>query len=128
MSLQDKYRAVLDLGTKYGVQDGYVEETDGLLRIGGTTQTQFEKDSMWDEIKAIGGDEPNDIEADIKVAQMEYYHKHTVVKGDTLGGIAKHYFKGDVMKYKQIFEANTDILKSPDVIHPGQELTIPFIS
>jgi nucleoid-associated protein YgaU len=29
------------------------------------------------------------------------------------------------MKYKQIFAANSDILKNPDIIHPGQELIIP---
>ena len=128
MSLQDKYRAVLDLGLEFEAQDGYVEESEGLLRVGGTVQTQFEKDTMWDKIKEIGGEEPNDIEADIKVSQTDYYHKHTVAKGETLGGIAKKYFKGNVMKYKDIFEANTDILKNPDVIHPGQELTIPFVS
>lgn len=29
------------------------------------------------------------------------------------------------MKYNAIFEANKDILKNPDTIHPGQELVIP---
>jgi nucleoid-associated protein YgaU len=29
------------------------------------------------------------------------------------------------MKYKQIFEANTGLLKNPDVIHPDQVLVIP---
>ena len=29
------------------------------------------------------------------------------------------------MKYTAIFEANTNILKSPDVIQPNQELVIP---
>ncbi|MDA8592280.1 LysM peptidoglycan-binding domain-containing protein, partial [Flavobacteriaceae bacterium] len=36
----------------------------------------------------------------------------------------KHYY-GDPMKYKQIFQANTNILKNPDLIHPNQELVIP---
>ena len=44
--------------------------------------------------------------------------------GETLGRIAKHYY-GDAMKYKQIFTANSDILKNPDLIHPNQELIIP---
>ena len=127
MSLQDKYRPVLDLGLEYEVQDGYVEEVDGVLRIGGTTQTQFHKDRMWDKIKEIGGEEATDIEADIKVAQTEYYHKHIVVSGDTLGKISKSYY-GDPMKYMTIFEANQDILDNPDLIHVDQELTIPFLS
>jgi nucleoid-associated protein YgaU len=29
------------------------------------------------------------------------------------------------MKYKEIFTANTHILKDPNLIHPGQELVIP---
>ena len=49
---------------------------------------------------------------------------HTVVSGDTLGKIAKHYY-GNAGKYTAIFEANKDILNNPDVIHPDQELKIP---
>lgn len=29
------------------------------------------------------------------------------------------------MKYKQIFQANTNILSNPDLIHPDQVLVIP---
>jgi len=29
------------------------------------------------------------------------------------------------MKYKEIFAANRNILKNPDLIHPDQELVIP---
>jgi nucleoid-associated protein YgaU len=32
---------------------------------------------------------------------------------------------GDANKWKKIFEANTDKLKNPDLIHPGQVLRIP---
>ncbi|MEE2801011.1 MAG: LysM peptidoglycan-binding domain-containing protein, partial [Bacteroidota bacterium] len=49
---------------------------------------------------------------------------HTVESGESLSKIAKHYY-GDPMKYHQIFAANDDVLKNPDVIHPGQELKIP---
>jgi nucleoid-associated protein YgaU len=126
MSLQDKYRPVLDLGTEFEVKDGFVNELDGVLSIGGTTQTQYQKDRMWDKIKEIGGETPTDLKADIKVENTDYYHKHTVKGGDSLSKIAKHYY-GDAMKYPQIFEANKDILKNPDVIHPDQVLTIPFV-
>ncbi|GJM32129.1 MAG: hypothetical protein DHS20C18_11300 [Saprospiraceae bacterium] len=125
MSLQDKYRAVLDLGLEYEAKDGYVEELDGFLKLGGTVETQYQKDQMWDKIKEIAGDNPSDLEADIKVSNTEYYHKHTVAKGETLGKIAKHYYD-DAMKYKAIFAANTDILKDPNLIYPDQVLTIPF--
>lgn len=127
MTIKDKYQPVLDLGEEFGIQDGYVEEVDGLLKIGGVAGSQFYKDRLWDKIKEIGGEEPNDIQADIKVAQTDYYHKHVVQKGDTLGKIAKSYY-GNPMKYTAIFEANTDILKDPNMIYPDQELTIPFVS
>ena len=28
-------------------------------------------------------------------------------------------------RYMQIFQANTNVLKDPNVIHPGQKLVIP---
>lgn len=124
MSLQDKYRPVLNLGEELNIQDGYVEEADGKLRMGGTAENQYHKNLLWDKIKEIGGDNPSDLMADIKVAHTDYYAKHTVKSGDTLGKIAKHYY-GDAGKYMHIFNANTDQLKNPDLIHPDQVLTIP---
>jgi nucleoid-associated protein YgaU len=119
-----KYQDVLDLGEQLDIQDGKVEETNGQLKVWGTAATQYEKNLLWDKIKEIGGDEPSDIMADIKVADESVYARHTVKSGETLGKIAKHYY-GDAMKYKEIFEANTNILKNPDLIHPDQELVIP---
>jgi len=49
---------------------------------------------------------------------------YTVEKGDTLSKIAKHHY-GDANKWRKIFDANTDILKDPDRIFPGQVLKIP---
>ena len=124
MSLQDKYRPVLNLGEELGIQDGFVEETDGRLKIGGTAANKYHKNLLWDKIKEVGGESPSDLMADIKVANTDYFAKHTVKSGDSLSKIAKHYY-GDAMKYMHIFNANTDILKDPNVIHPDQELTIP---
>jgi nucleoid-associated protein YgaU len=126
MSVRTKYEDVLKLGEELGVKDGFVEETEGKLKIGGTAKTQFCKDQMWDKIKEIGGENADDIMADINVENTDYYTKHTVASGESLSLIAKKYFK-DPMKYTAIFEANKDILKNPDVIHPGQELTIPMV-
>ncbi len=49
---------------------------------------------------------------------------YTVRKGDTLGGIAKR-FLGNPAKYNDIFEANRDVLSSPDRIDVGMTLRIP---
>ena len=49
---------------------------------------------------------------------------YTVVAGDNLSKIAKRFY-GDANQWKRIFEANRDIIKNPDLIHPGQTLKIP---
>lgn len=122
--LTQKYQNVLDLGQKLQIKEGDVQELDGRLKVSGIANTQYEKDMLWNEIKKSGGDAPTDIEADIKVADTSKYHTHTVVKGDTLGAIAKHYYDS-ASKYPKIFEANRDILDDPNKIRPGQALTIP---
>ena len=126
MSLQDKYRSILNLGEELGIQNGSVIEEGGVLKVRGVARDQYAKNQLWDKIKAIGGDNPSDLIADVTVANSDYYTKHTVAKGESLSLIAKHYFK-DPMKYKQIFEANKNILSNPDLIHPGQELIIPNV-
>ena len=49
---------------------------------------------------------------------------YTVVKGDSLSKIAKREY-GDANKWRTIYEANRDLIKDPDLIYPGQLLTIP---
>ncbi|MCG3191357.1 MAG: hypothetical protein DIJKHBIC_00583 [Thermoanaerobaculia bacterium] len=49
---------------------------------------------------------------------------HVVAAGESLSAISKKYY-GNANAYMKIFEANKDILKNPDVIHPGQKLRIP---
>lgn len=119
-----KYQSVLDLGESLNIENGDVKEENGVLKVTGTARTQYEKDLLWDSIKAAGGENPADIKANIKVADESVYHRHTVKSGETLGKIAKQYY-GNASKYQAIFAANSDILKNPDVIHPDQELIIP---
>jgi LysM domain-containing protein len=47
---------------------------------------------------------------------------YTVVSGDTLWAIAERFY-GDGSKYQVIADASG--ISNPDLIHPGQELTIP---
>ena len=49
---------------------------------------------------------------------------YTVVAGDSLSKIAKQFY-GKANAWRKIFEANQDIVKNPDLIHPGQVLKIP---
>jgi len=52
---------------------------------------------------------------------------YTVVSGDNLSHIAKHFY-GNANLYPKIFEANRPMLKDPDEIYPGQVLRIPDAS
>jgi len=126
MSVKAKYQAVLDLGQNLGIKNGDVSEENGVLKIKGEANTPYEKDLMWDKIKQAGGESPSDIKANISVGDDSVYHRHTVASGESLSKIAKHYY-GDAMKYTKIFEANSNILSNPDVIHPDQVLVIPNI-
>jgi len=49
---------------------------------------------------------------------------YTVKSGDSLSKIAKRVY-GDPDKWHAIYAANRDTIKNPDLIHPGQVLTLP---
>ncbi len=52
---------------------------------------------------------------------------YTVVKGDCLWNIAKAFY-GDGAQYPIIYEANKDVIGGdPNLIYPGQVLTIPAV-
>lgn len=121
---KSKYQSVLDLSKKLGMERMEVSEEDNKLKIWGTVKNQYEKNQITDEIKKVGGDNPSDFEADIKVSDTSALAHHTVKSGESLSKISKQYY-GDANKYNKIFEANRDKLKSADLIHPGDELIIP---
>ncbi len=66
---------------------------------------------------------PAEAAAQVPVAARTY----TVAKGDSLWKIAKaHYGNGN--QWRKIYEANrATIGDNPDIIHPGQTLTIPDV-
>lgn len=49
---------------------------------------------------------------------------YTVREGDTLSAIAQREY-GDASEWRRIYEANRNQIDNPDLILPGQELTIP---
>ena len=49
---------------------------------------------------------------------------YVVVNGDSLSKIAKREY-GDAEKWHEIFKANADTIKNPDLIYPGQTLRLP---
>jgi len=67
---------------------------------------------------------PIEVPAPIEVPEEELITTYTVVRGDTLWDIAERIY-GDPLKWRLIFEANRDILRSPEDLRPGQKLVIP---
>ena len=124
MALADKYRSVVELANQLG-KGITAKEEGGVLKLNGAVNTQYEKNLLWDKIKAVGGEVHADISADVKVTNTSYFHIHKVSKGENLSVIAKKYL-GNANKYMDVFNANKDILKNPDLIQIGQELKIPF--
>lgn len=51
-------------------------------------------------------------------------HKHTVAKGDTLMSISQRYY-GTRSKWRDIYAANRDVMKSENDLKIGMELKIP---
>jgi nucleoid-associated protein YgaU len=49
---------------------------------------------------------------------------YVVKSGDSLSKIAAEVY-GDAKRWPEIFEANKDKIKDPNLIHPGQEFKIP---
>jgi nucleoid-associated protein YgaU len=55
-----------------------------------------------------------------------YPSTHTVVSGEYLSKIASYWeIYNDARQWPKIYRANQDKIKDPDLIHPGQVLTIP---
>ena len=52
------------------------------------------------------------------------FEKYTVGKNDTLQKISRKFY-GTTKKWMKIYEANRDVLSTPDKLYPGQTLNIP---
>ena len=121
--LLDKYRDLETLAGKLGVRDFSLKEAAGKVQIAGKTTYPLERDLLWDAIKKHAGWE-NEVAADVKAERTDVHGVHVVKSGESLSKIAKIHLD-DANRYMDIFNANKDTLKSPDLIHPGQELVIP---
>ncbi|KAA2245214.1 LysM peptidoglycan-binding domain-containing protein [Chitinophaga agrisoli] len=124
MSLQDKYRSLIDQANSAGISNLQVTEQDNVLYINGTAPSAQVKDQLWDTYEKL---DPEMRSADLVMnistsggGQAEQVYE--VKSGDSLSKIAKNY---PGVSWKDIFEANKDQIKDPNLIHPGQKLKIP---
>lgn len=83
--------------------------------------------SILDNIKNIGDELLHAVDKNVEdksVTAAGSNRTYTVKSGDTLSAIAKQFYN-DASQYMKIFEANKNLLSSPDKIALGQVLTIP---
>jgi nucleoid-associated protein YgaU len=121
MALQDKYQSLVNLANSKGVTGLQVREQDNILYIDGMVPSEAVKQQIWDTYGAIDPDyRAGDLILNIEVSATE--QTYTVKGGDSLSKIAKNY---PGVTWQEIFEANKDKLKDPNLIHPGQVLRIP---
>jgi nucleoid-associated protein YgaU len=122
MSIQSKYQSLINQAQSAGVTDLAVSEQGSVLYINGTAPNEAVKDKLWDTYNAIDPDmRSGDLVLNIEVESGgEAYY--VVQKGDSLSKIAQSY---PGTSWKEIFEANKDQIKDPNLIHPGQKLRIP---
>ena len=103
-----------------------VEFNDGIVTLYGSCDTQATKEKamlLAGNVKGVSGVNDVYFTAPPAEEEVEFY---VVQSGDSLSKIAKEYY-GNAMKYPEIFEANREVIKDPDLIYPGQKLRIPKI-
>jgi len=117
--------ALLDSTFGTEINNLKVEYEGGIVKLYGSCDSQATKEKailLAGNVKGVKAVDDTYFTAPVE-EEVEYY---TVQPGDSLSKIAKEYY-GNAMKYPEIFEANREVIKDPDLIYPGQKLRIPKI-
>jgi nucleoid-associated protein YgaU len=123
MALQNKYQPLITAAQSAGVRNLQVRQQDNTLYIDGDVPSESVKQRLWDEYNRIDPDyRSGDLVLNLQVtggggASEEY----VVQSGDSLSKIGQKYG----VSWQEIYEANRDQIKNPDLIHPGWRLKIP---
>ncbi|MDD5128311.1 MAG: LysM peptidoglycan-binding domain-containing protein [Candidatus Omnitrophica bacterium] len=93
------------------------------VELGFTKPTQAKCPSTMPIVSST--DEPVMIqETQIDDTVVQNFENYTVEKNDTLQKISKKFY-GTTKNWPKIYEANKDVLRSPDKLYAGQNLRIP---
>ncbi len=121
MALQNKYQSLINAAQSAGTSSLQVREQNNVLYIDGNVPSESVKKQLWDEFNRIDPDyRSGDLVLNLQVTgggEQEY----EVVSGDSLSKIGQRYG----VSWKEIYEANRDKIKDPDLIQPGWRLKIP---
>lgn len=123
-SLRRKYQELIDTATRSGVSNLEVRQQDNVLYIDGNAPSDAVKQQLWDVYNKIDPDyRSGDLVMNIRAVGGETAagNEYTVEKGDNLTEIGKKYG----VSWQEIFDANKDQIKDPDLIQPGWKLKIP---
>lgn len=99
---------------------------NGIVTLYGSCDTQATKEKavlLAGNVKGVKGVDDTYFTAPVSEEEVEFY---VVKPGDSLSKIAKAVY-GNAMKYPEIFEANREVVKDPNLIYPGQKLRLPKI-
>lgn len=119
----DKIKDSIDAANP-GVDGLDVKFEDGVVHLSGNADSAEALEKavlMAGNVQGVTEVKIEGMEAPAPEPTVEYY---TIVSGDSLSKIAKHYY-GNAMDYPKLFEANREVIKDPDLIYPGQKIRIP---
>ena len=124
MALRAKYQQLIDTATRSGVTNLQVREQNGVLYIDGNAPSEDVKKQVWDVYNKIDPDyRAGDLVLNLMVmgGGTPTTTEYEVVKGDSLSKIGQKYG----VSWQEIYAANKDLIKDPDLIQPGWKLKIP---
>ncbi len=109
-----------------GVEDLNVEMgEDGKVVLSGKASSADAVEKavlMAGNVEGVTQVDTSGVEAPDQEKEVEFYE---IKSGDTLWAIAQK-FLGNGARYTEIFEANKEVIKNPDLIYPGQKIRIPL--
>jgi nucleoid-associated protein YgaU len=122
MKLEEKYGELVRTARSAGVTNLQVREQDNVLYIDGDAPSEAVKKQLWDIYGRLDPDyRAGDVVMNIEVSGQQAAQQYEVMKGDNLSKIGKRFG----VSWQEIYEANKDQIKDPDLIQPGWKLKIP---